>query len=197
MESIETVTAKIEKYIKKNLSEHRYSHSMRVADMCVEIAERCDYDKQKAYLAGISHDIAKEIPKPKMVEIVKKSKYSVCEYEMQHLSLLHGKAGAYILETKFGVKDEEVLGAVAYHVSGTLDYGKLGKIIYIADKNERGRDFVTDEYIERLYSMNLDDMFSYAYKNVYDYMKEKNFTIYEDTYRILEELKLGKKIWQK
>ena len=183
---------KINQYLKKNLSEKRYNHSVRVAEMCAEIAELCDYDKDKAYFAGLTHDICKEIPKDKMISMVEKSKYSICEYELSHLSLLHGKAGAYVLETEFGITDEEILGAVAYHVSGTFDYGNLGKILYIADKNERGRDFVTDEYIKMLYAMSLDEMFKFAYKNVYEHMQKMNFTIYEDTYRILDNLGLAR-----
>ena len=53
---------KISKYLKENLSEKRYRHSLGVADEAVKLAERYHSDKEKAYISGLVHDCAKEIP---------------------------------------------------------------------------------------------------------------------------------------
>ena len=47
---IEKLTEEINAYCKKTLSEKRYSHSLRVADMCCEIAELSGYDKKRLIL---------------------------------------------------------------------------------------------------------------------------------------------------
>ena len=51
---------KYEKLIKSRLSEYRYTHSMNVAKRARELAEIYSLDENKAYLAGILHDITKE-----------------------------------------------------------------------------------------------------------------------------------------
>ena len=45
------------------LSKKRYTHSLNVADECRKLAEHYGYfDPDKAYLAGLLHDVCKEIP---------------------------------------------------------------------------------------------------------------------------------------
>ena len=46
--------------IKSRLSQHRYSHSMNVAESAVYLAEKYGADREKAYIAGILHDVMKE-----------------------------------------------------------------------------------------------------------------------------------------
>ena len=56
----------IEKYkewLKANLSEERYEHSLGTADAAAELAERFGLDKEKAYLCGLIHDCAKMFSK--------------------------------------------------------------------------------------------------------------------------------------
>ena len=47
--------------IKSMMGKKRYIHSCNVADMCVRLAEIHGEDTEKAYTAGILHDIRKEI----------------------------------------------------------------------------------------------------------------------------------------
>lgn len=52
----------IEKEVKEKLSPFRYDHSLRVAEEAKKLAVHYHIDEQKAYVAGILHDIAKELP---------------------------------------------------------------------------------------------------------------------------------------
>ena len=52
---------KYENLIKERLSEHRFIHSMNVAKRARELALLNGVDPDKAYLAGILHDITKEM----------------------------------------------------------------------------------------------------------------------------------------
>lgn len=186
--NIEKLTEEINAYCKKTLSEKRYSHSLRVADMCCEIAELSGYDKKKAYLAGLAHDICKELPKPEMRKMVEDAGYTVTDYEIQNPTLLHGKAGAIFLKDRFGLEDEEILTAVAGHVSGTMEKPPLGMILYIADKNERGREHITEEYLKELYTKPVREMFAYAVETSVKYLSKKGYVIYEETYKMMDEL---------
>ena len=49
----------IKKYIDKNLSEKRYKHSLGAALCAQKLAKIYNQDEEKAYLAGLVHDCAK------------------------------------------------------------------------------------------------------------------------------------------
>ena len=53
---------KLEEYktwLKTNLSDERYEHSLGVSECAKELAKRFNLDEQKAELAGLIHDCAK------------------------------------------------------------------------------------------------------------------------------------------
>lgn len=65
-----------EKYntlIKSRLSEHRYIHSVNVANAAARLAKLNGADEEKACLAGILHDVMKEAPLEVQYEYIKKT----------------------------------------------------------------------------------------------------------------------------
>ena len=58
----EELIEKIKVELKEILSERRYNHSVSVMNKCIELAEIYNVDVDEAALAGLTHDIAKEIP---------------------------------------------------------------------------------------------------------------------------------------
>ena len=50
---------KIKKDLKNMLSEYRYNHSIGVMNKAIELAKIYGVDEDKAALAGLTHDIAK------------------------------------------------------------------------------------------------------------------------------------------
>lgn len=146
----------LENYVRKNLSEKRYIHSLNVAKEAEILAKKYGADTEKAYIAGIAHDLAKEIPldilKEKLVKY--KNENLLKEYPYP---LLHGPAAALILKNEFKVTDDEILDAVYYHTTGKCDMHLLTKIIYIADFIEPGRVFDGVEKVRDLAKKNLDE----------------------------------------
>lgn len=53
-------TEKIKKDLKNNMSQSRYDHSLLVAQEAKLLARHYHIDEEKAYVAGLVHDIAKE-----------------------------------------------------------------------------------------------------------------------------------------
>ena len=47
-------------YLKEHLSKKRYTHSMNVANSAVELAKRYGADADKAYVAGLLHDVERD-----------------------------------------------------------------------------------------------------------------------------------------
>ena len=53
---------KYKEWLKANLNEERYEHSLGTAECASELAEKFGLDKEKAYLCGLIHDCAKCFP---------------------------------------------------------------------------------------------------------------------------------------
>ena len=58
----EELIEKIKGDLKQELSERRYVHSVSVMKKAIELAQIYDENVDEAALAGLTHDIAKEIP---------------------------------------------------------------------------------------------------------------------------------------
>ena len=67
MQTIDEIT----EYLKENLSEIRFAHTIGVAETAKSLARRWGADEHKAYLAGLVHDCAKEIPKDDALRLLK------------------------------------------------------------------------------------------------------------------------------
>ena len=55
---------------KRTLSQRRYEHTRNVEKLAVRLAERNGVSEEKAALAALLHDIAKELPKDRMLQII-------------------------------------------------------------------------------------------------------------------------------
>ena len=64
----------IKKKVKKVLDKDRYQHTLGVAYTAASLAMRYGIDIERAYLAGILHDCAKNIPNDEKMSLCKKYK---------------------------------------------------------------------------------------------------------------------------
>ena len=129
------------KYLKAKLSAKRFQHSMNVADECRKLAEKYGEDPDKAYYAGLLHDICKEMPDADQKTLVEKSGFAVCREELETRSLWHGIAGAYFVKSHFGVEDIDVLNAIRFHTVARAGMTRLEEIVYIGDLISADRDY--------------------------------------------------------
>lgn len=145
---------KIKKWLKENLNEERFLHSLGTADCAKELAKKYNLDEGKAYLAGLLHDCAKCFTKERLLEIIKEN-LDVEESEMQNYKTLHAPVSAFIAQKEFGINDKEILSAIRWHTLGKLDMTDFEKIIFIADKIEPNtRD---KEYSEKIKALMAED----------------------------------------
>ncbi len=126
---------KILEWLKNNLNEKRYIHTLGTADCAKELAKQFKLNQDKAYLAGLLHDCAKCFPNEKLLNIIHKH-LDVEECEMLNYKTLHAPVSAYIAETEFKITDKEILSAIRWHTLGKLDMTDFEKIVFIADKIE-------------------------------------------------------------
>ena len=125
----------IKKWLKENLNEERYIHTLGTADCAKELAAKYNLDSEKAYLAGLLHDCAKCFSNDKLLDIIHKY-LQVEECEMLNYKTLHAPVSAYIAEKEFNITDSEILSAIRWHTLGKLDMSNFEKIIFSADKIE-------------------------------------------------------------
>ncbi len=136
MKNLEKYQKKLQNYIGKD----RYQHTIGVMYTAAALAMAYHYDVDKAMLAGLLHDCAKNIPHEKKLELCKKNHIEVTDVEQANPFLLHAKVGALIAKKKYDVDDEEILHAIAVHTTGAPEMGTLDMILFIADYIEPGRD---------------------------------------------------------
>ncbi|MBQ5956666.1 MAG: bis(5'-nucleosyl)-tetraphosphatase (symmetrical) YqeK [Clostridia bacterium] len=139
------------------LSEKRFRHTLGVEKMAINLAMVYDEDREKASVAALLHDYAKELPKP---FLLKKAAESGIEMDPVYISspgLLHGPVGAVLVRERFGIEDEDILNAITYHTVGRVGMSKLEKIIYLADITEENRVFDDVERIREKQMQGLDE----------------------------------------
>ena len=122
-------------WLKENLNEERFVHSLGTAACAKELAEKFGLDTKKAYIAGLLHDCAKCFSKERLLEIINEN-IDVEESEMLNYKTLHAPVSAYYAENEFGVTDAEILSAIRWHTLGKLDMSDFEKIVFLADKIE-------------------------------------------------------------
>ena len=158
------------KYLKAQLSAKRYAHSLNVAEECRRLAEKYGEDPDKAYFAGLLHDVCKELPDAEQYALAAQSSFAVCREELETKSLWHAVAGAYLLKTEFGVEDIDILNAVRYHTVGRAGMTRLEEIVYLGDLISADRDYKDVDKMRRLAYTSLNEAmyegFAFAIRSV-------------------------------
>ena len=134
-------------FVKLAMSEYRYKHSKRVAQLCVRIAMKQNLDIRKAYLCGLLHDINKEfklisIEEAKRIIEIMRPNLLLCEKD-----IWHGYIARYLCEHKLYIKDKDILLAVEHHVLGGC-HNIYAKLAYVSDKLDPGRDYEVEQTIQ-------------------------------------------------
>lgn len=168
----------IKNYLQDNLSPKRFIHSVCVANLAVDLAKFYGEDIFKAYIGGLLHDCAKEIPNSEKIEMCYKYKIKIDRALKLQPDLLHQFLGEKIAYEKFYIRDIDILNSIRHHTTGRKRMSLLEKIVYIADYTEPNRIHDTVKYIRRLLYDNLNQALAYCLKITLDENKRKNRLIY-------------------
>ncbi len=179
------------KKLKKKLSESRYEHTLSVSYTCVCLAMRYGYPLEKAEIAGLLHDCAKCYPEDSYVSRCSKHGIPLTDEEKAAPAVLHAKLGAWMAKERYGIKDEEILSAIACHTTGKPNMGLLDKILYIADYIEVRRDKADNlPAMRRLAFEDIDEALFQIVEGTLTYLNKRGMSIdpmTERTYRYLCE----------
>lgn len=175
--------------LKSRMNEHRYAHSLNVAERAVFLAKKYGADPKKAEFAGLVHDICKGIPNEEQLSIIKNAGIELDEDTLKSPALWHSIAGAVYCEHELGVTDKDVLNAVRYHTSGRGKMSILEKVIYMADLTSAERNYPDAEYTRNLTDYNLDEGIAYGVRWIAGDLERRGFPKGKDTEALLEEYK--------
>ena len=165
----------------------RKEHSLRVAFVAAARAVSLKLDEKKAIAAALFHDCAKNLsPDSPLL----KGFTPPNDWGQVPESVLHQFAGAYVAENTFDVEDLEILDAVRYHTSGKPQMTELGKLIFLADMVEEGRQYNGVEKIRAaFYNEPLDKTLALALQETIGFLQKKEAEIYPLTLLALEYYK--------
>ena len=143
----------------KNLSPSRLKHSVGVSRTAEEMAQRFGEDSEKAKIAGLLHDCAREFPKKQLLQLAQEFAIVRHEVELCQPILLHAAVGAAIACKDYGISDKDILQAITMHTTGGAAMSKLDIIIYIADYIEPGREYPEVERLREKAKYDLSQTF--------------------------------------
>ncbi len=148
------------------LDDYRFLHSLNVAESAYFLAVQYGADKDKAYLAGLLHDIMKNATKEEQLQIMEKGGIILKPAEKNNPKLWHAMAGERYLRCEMGITDPEILGSVRYHTTGKAGMSLMEMIIYIADYISYERDYpdvATMRFLAAAESLEAAAMYSLQY----------------------------------
>ena len=156
--------------VRGRLSDKRYEHTLNVKKMAVKLAKIYGEDEERAALAALLHDSAKEISKDEMREILRAYPQYAEGGEERPAPVWHGVCAAILARTQWGVTDEAVLSAIACHTAGKPGMTRLDKILYLADMTSAERDWPGVEKLRKLEKKDLDAAMLAALKQTNDFV---------------------------
>ncbi|MCR4653247.1 MAG: bis(5'-nucleosyl)-tetraphosphatase (symmetrical) YqeK [Eubacterium sp.] len=173
MGKTKTIWAEIEEKLKKELTENRYRHTMGVTYTACALAMVHGANLSQARMGGLLHDCAKCIPNSEKIEICKKKKIPVSEFEIEHPVLLHAKLGAYLAKKEYGCDDQAVLDAITWHTTGRPAMTLLEKIVFVSDYIEPNREKQPNlAEIRKLAFSDIDQCMYLILRDTVDYLSE-------------------------
>ena len=174
--------SEIQDMLKEKQTGSRFLHTLGVQYTSACLAMRYGGDVEKAQMAGLLHDCAKHMKPEKLLEKCRKHGLEVTSAQERNPFLLHGRVGAYVARTKYGITDPEILGAVKWHTTGKPEMTLLEKIVFTADYIEPNRDKAPN--LSRLRQISFEDLDQAVYEilaQTLDYLKKSPQDIDETT----------------
>ena len=174
-------TEKYIEIIENALSEYRFHHSMCVAEKAEELAKKHGLNAEKAYIAGVLHDITKEMPYDEQCRLIEENGHTLTEAELANKRVLHQMSGAAYVKNVLGITDGEILGGIRYHTTGRANMMVFEMIIYLADFTSADRSYPDVEVMIAETEKGLFSGMLYSLRHTIVSVASENRTLHPDT----------------
>lgn len=131
---------KLEQIVRQRLGAHRAEHTVQCAACAKALAKRFGADVKDAAIAGLLHDITKELSVEKQLKLCEKHDIILDNVSRENPALLHAITGSVVAKEEFSASDA-VCRAILYHTTGHAGMSVLEQCVWLADLIEPGRDF--------------------------------------------------------
>src|SRR5690348_5912023 len=99
-------TRELEEKVREQLGqEHRFQHTVRVAQLAEELAELHGVDRRAAWTAGMLHDLARLYPAERLIAECEARNMAISAFEREHPVVLHARLGAELARERFEITD--------------------------------------------------------------------------------------------
>ena len=144
------------------LSEYRRVHCYNVSKEAVRLAKKYGADIEKAEIAGLLHDVTKELPNDLQLKIISDGGIILSEVEKSSPKLWHAISASVYIQKEFSVVDQDIINAVRYHTTARKNMSLLEKIVFLADFTSADRKYNDIDIIRKHADVSLDDGILYA-----------------------------------
>ncbi|MBC8543188.1 bis(5'-nucleosyl)-tetraphosphatase (symmetrical) YqeK [Bianquea renquensis] len=188
----EELRGQIMEMLAKTLKPKRFTHTLGVESTAVALARLHDESPEKASIAALLHDMAKNRTDEDLLDICRKNAIDLHPNE-RYISLLHAFAGSVLAREAYPGLPEEIYTAIRYHSTGRPHMSTLEKIIFSADYIEPNRKpFQGLETARERTFADLDKGCILILEQTISYLKEKKQAIHPLTQETLEDLLRGR-----
>lgn len=179
-----------EEILRPLLSKKRLHHSICVADAAVRLAKRWGADENKAYTAGMLHDIMKDTPPEKQLKYMQEFGIILSDIQKKTPKVWHQMCGAGYLEHRLRLNDPEILDAVRYHTTGRAGMSLLEKVIFTADYISDDRDYDGVEELREAAFRSLEEAMLIGLSFTVEDLASQKLPIAADTFMAYNECTL-------
>lgn len=130
-----------ERMVRQAVSQSRFAHSQGVRQTAVNLAYLHGLPMQKAGVAGILHDCAKNMELSRLQAIARQARITRDPLTLKSNALLHGPVGAQIARMRYHISDAHILNAIRYHTTGRAGMDGLELVVFVADAIEPNRKY--------------------------------------------------------
>lgn len=139
------------------LSRERFVHTLNVASEGIRLARKWGADAHLAYLAGLLHDICKEMPNEDKLKLLAGSAILTDKTFVASEKVWHAFAAAIYIECELSIQNTQIIEAVRYHSTGRADMSLLEQIVYLADYVSADRTYSGVEQLRAKAYRSLDE----------------------------------------
>lgn len=189
--SLKEMEPRFVEIIRKRESDRRFLHSLEVAKSAEYLAVRYGADKDKARVAGLLHDVMKDVSGKEQLQILKDFGILLDVVEKNAPKLWHARAGAAFLQHILNIADEDIINAVRYHTTARAGMSLLEKVIFIADFISADRTYPDVDVMRLLADTSLEAAMGYALRYTVKDLEKKGAPVHPDTLAALHEIQQG------
>jgi predicted HD superfamily hydrolase involved in NAD metabolism len=169
--------AEIIEAVQQTMSEQRMQHVLRVEETALQLAEKYGADLEKASIAALIHDVAKQQEDSEMRDIIISENLDLDLLQYGN-AIWHGPVGAVLARRQFGIEDEEILRAIENHTIGAPEMSLVEQVIFVADYIEPGRDFPGVEKAREIAAESLSEAVKYEIRETLKHLIERQQRVY-------------------